>query len=278
MISSVYKTILTFAIGHRYFADNRCTCIASVPTNETMAILFRYGFTIRNKINGFELTCNSSQPLNEYFNYIAQTSGQNFFEFNLTTATPYFTIFTKLPENESVVLQYDSSSNANTKENGKVLLKAMNTKPNGNYVVGMVRFNFTDLINNMNENQVAVYEIQLENRATQWQYYVISNGGTDLANLSISSKEGISFTSPERITIQSGQEALLFSSGENLLPLTETQKYKFNLIQSNTEQTANGKANPKIVFKGLPNPDPRYFNQVKLNENNQLTSPMYVYI
>jgi len=68
---------------------------------------------------------------------------------------------------------------------------------------------------------------------------------------------------------------MLFSSGTNLLPLSEIPKYKFDLVNNSaagdlsaTKKLSTG----KVVFKGLPNPDPGNTGIIVLNGQKQSSS------
>ena len=101
-----------------------------------------------------------------------------------------------------------------------------------------------------------------------------------LANPSITSKDGISFTGPASVTIQSGQQALLFSSGESLIPLSQQPKQRFDLVDNPAPDNQQGQKrnSPKIIYKGLPNADPKFYGITEVNGSSQVTSPMYVYV
>ncbi len=74
--------------------------------------------------------------------------------------------------------------------------------------------------------------------------------------------------------LESGQEALLFSSGAQNLFLSQVPKYQFNLVK----QLEGTTAKPQKIFVGLPSPDPL---QLQVREDNGLKrvcSPMYVYV
>jgi hypothetical protein len=140
--------------------------------------------------------------------------------------------------------------------------------------IGRVRFYFADLVAS------PAFEIRFSARATQWQYYIINRSAAQLDNPSITGKAGIPFEGPTEVTIASGQQALFFSTGENLLPLSLSPKYRFDLV--NTAATDNGsaarKSNAKVIFKGLPDADPKNIGIVRINGNTQVSTPIYVYV
>jgi len=100
-------------------------------------------------------------------------------------------------------------------------------------------------------------------------------------NPSITGKDGIAFTGPDKVILENGEPALLFSSGNTLLPLSNVPKYVFGL--ANAPIIINGGGVKKTgvtqtVFKGLPNPDPSRVGTVIIDGGSKVSSPMYVYI
>jgi hypothetical protein len=58
-------------------------------------------------------------------------------------------------------------------------------------------------------------------------------------------------------------------------------KYKFNLVNNPTSSnsgTTKKMPAPQIILKGLPNPDPKRIRITNVNKENQVSSPMYVYV
>ncbi len=90
----------------------------------------------------------------------------------------------------------------------------------------------------------------------------------------ITGKPAINFTGPQDVVLDNGQQAMLFSSGDNLIPLSIIGNNKFDLV---SKPAANGNKNAasKIIFKGLPIPDPMRTSSA---EGNKIASKMYVYI
>ncbi len=78
--------------------------------------------------------------------------------------------------------------------------------------------------------------------------------------------------------METGQQAILFTSGENLLPLAEIPEYRFNLVNTPVAKSGQAPLPPQVVFKGLPNPDPVRIGTVATGEVTRVISPMYVYV
>ncbi len=280
MTQSNYKMIFSVEVQHTYFENDICNCLQFNPSDTTMAILKRFGFRMNNKIDGFEFYSDTTTALPAFLNYITATTGQDNFDFDIATTNPEFNNFTDLPTDWIAKMIFDSQSSSN-EYNGGIVSLAKNLSPNQNAsTVGNLKIHFEDIVKYGNENGYAVFEIQLNARSTQWQYFIINKSSLQLENLSIGGKAEVKFEGPENVVIQSGQQALLFSSGDKLLPLSEIPKYKFDLVNNpkSGSESPTKKSNSKIIFKGLPNPDPKHFGIIGIGNQNQVSSPMYVFV
>lgn len=278
MMQSNYIKVFSAEVFHTYFQDDICRCLRFVASDAT-AKLGKRGFHMRNKVNGFDLYFNGMQTLAETFSYITQTTGLEYFEFNAITSDPEFTMFTDISPDWLGQLLFDSSSTSNEYANGAVVLKEnLYPYPDERYVA-ILKIYFRDILNNQANGAPVAFEMRLNARSTQWQYYIINRSAVPLDNPAISGKSGIKFDGPENVTIQSGQRALLFSSGANLLPLSLAPKYKFDLVNTTTSvESAVKKSGQKVLFKGLPNADPKNIGIVNVNGKSEVSSPIYVYV
>jgi hypothetical protein len=281
MMQSNNKIAFSVEVLHTYFENGICDCLLFVPSASTMNLLKKFGFNIRNQINGFEFYINAAKPMSPLFNYIGQTTGQNYFDFQMVTTDTEFTLYTDISTDWLGQLMFDSQSGSNKYDGGIVLLGENLSSEQDVSSIGNLKIYFEDILKYQNENGFAAFEIQLTARSTQWQYYVINKSAVQLDNPSIIGKTGISFEGPENVTIQSGQKALLFSSGDNLLPLSEVPKYKFDLVntpKTNGAESTKKKSGSKVLFKGLPNPDSKNIGIVNVNGKTQASSSMYVFV
>ena len=277
MITSNYIKAFGFSVFHTYFENDVCRCLrfqSALPVRTLM----KWGFQVREKINGFDLYYNGMQPLSSALNYIERITGVSYFEFRMDTTDELFTQFTEFPPDWLGQVQFNSAqytvTDAQTAgDNAMVLTPTLASGTDGQGI-GRVRFYFADLVAS------PAFEIRFSARATQWQYYIINRSATQLDNPSITGKAGISFEGPKEVTIASGQQALFFSTGENLLPLSLTPKYRFDLVNTTTVDggSTTRKNNAKVVFKGLPDADPGNIGIVRINGNTQVSTPIYVYV
>lgn len=276
MIRSSYTRLFGLAVYHTYFENDVCTCLQFTPDENTSALLNRYGFKMRTSVNGFDFFFNGTGSAAGMLEYVAKITGQNYFEFTISSINEAFLLFTDLSVDWLGQIEFDSSSTANQNTNGTIVLAehlatcALASDP------GVLRIYFADIL----ANNYPAYQIRLNARATQWQYYIVNKSAAVLDNPSISGKPSAGFNGPESVTIPTGQQAILFSSGD-LLPLSEVPKYKFDLVNnsaSDTPSPARKTAGGKVIFKGLPNPDPGNVGIVQINGKKQTASPIYVYL
>jgi hypothetical protein len=281
MIQSNLQIAFTVSVLHSYFEEGVCNCLQFKPGAVTQALLKRFGFGIRNRVNGFDFYVNTRDTLGAFLNYISSSMHQDFFDFDIVTNNSNFTYFTSLPVNWVGQLVYDSNAAANTSAvNGLQLAESL-TPPASPACLGKLTLWFDDILKLNTDKGAAQFIISYNARATQWQYFFINKSAVQLNNPAITGKTNIVFEGPENVTIKSGQQAILFSSGNQLIPLSQVPRYKFDLVNnplSSAGDTAGKRPAPKIILKGLPNPDAGRIGRVSIDQTSQLSSPMYVYL
>lgn len=275
---SSYKRVFATDVFHTYFGNDICRCLRFEPSPETL-VMGKRGFYMRNKVNGFDFYFNGSAPLAETFAYITHTTGTTCFEFLVSSTNPSFNLFTDIPVDRMGQLLFDSSAAQNTFDNGTVTLGPIPHDADAEKYVATIRIGFADILKYSADNTALTFAIRFNARATQWQYYIIQRGAAQHGELSIAGKPEVGFDGPQTVTIQSGQQALLFTSGSNLLPLSLAPNYKFDLVSSpQSSDTSVRKTSPKVVLKGLPNADPANIGIVRVDGKAQVSSPIYVYV
>jgi len=280
MIQSNYKIAFRVEVFHSYFENNVCNCLRFKPGNETLKLQKRFGFKLQSNSNGFDFYADSKTSLAAVLNYISMSTGQTYFDFDIESTNPAFSYFTELPVSWKGQLLYDSSSPLNQFDNGTLILGAAMSDLPGSLTAGKLSVHFDDLLRYTAGKGYADLCIYLNARNTQWQYFVINKSAVQFVNPVIKSNTAIEFDLPEMVTIPTGQKALLFSSGKNLIQLSKKPKYKFTLMDHAVPGTAEQIKRPagRIIFKGLPNPDPQHIGIVNINGNQHVSSPMYVFI
>lgn len=267
MMQSNYQLAFGVEVLHTYFDKQICRCLQFTPSPVTDNVMKKFDCRMRHKVNGFDLYINSKQPLLNLLNYVTQVTDQTFFEFKMTTNDPYFISFTDLPAGWLGTIMYDSGDAKNSKDGNVVQLNAQLTNNDAHLQLGSLKIQFDDIVNGAPQ-----FRISFNARSTQWQYFIVNKNAVVFDAPAIGKSE-FSFNAPQQVTIDNGEEATLFSSGDNLIPLSEIPKYKFDLINN-----ISGRSSPKILFKGLPNPDVKKIGIVSVKGQKQFSSPMYIYL
>lgn len=177
-------------------------------------------------------------------------------------------------------MEYDSHDPLNSTEGNNTVLHLTLTEQKNPSVIGNLKIYFDDIPGPAGKSSPANYIIRLMARSTQWQYYIINKNSVSLSNPSISGKTNISFKGPGNVKLENGEEALLFYSDQDL-PLSQVPTRKFDLVSETAGSTINTtkkSSGTKIVYKGLPNPDPPDMGTILIDGKIRPASPMYIYI
>ena len=265
-----YTLVFNIDIKHTYFSSGICEDLTYSPTIDTKQIIDKYGFIIRKTVSGFQLYSNTNQSIEDYLTYIQQVTETTAFEFTGTAINQVFYNYTaEIPVVEIGVLSYESNRLVN---NSVSLQETFIAKSDASHIIS-IKILFNDIIKAHTPDTQLSYQILLNARNTQWQYYIINNSNQEYTEIAIESNTTeIQFTNEGETTLQNGQKATLFSSGEALIPLKNVAEHKFDIV--NTKQTIAG-SRKETIFKGLPIPNPS--SQIIL-DNGTIASPMYVYI
>jgi len=277
MIQSNYIKTFGIAAYHTFFDSGKCNCLHFIPNHNTDKIFKKFGFKMNPVSNGFNLYSNTKSSLSDLLNYISQTTQQNYFEFDIKCTNPNFILFTTLPINWIGAVTYSSQDPKNLSNEGKIVLsQTLENKPVSTHF-GHLKIYFEHILKEQLSGDAALFEINFTARATQWQYYFINKNAVQLSNPSITEKENIQFDGPKNVTIQTGESALLFTSNKTYITLSEKPKYKFDLL-SNSSSSNQNNAKPKVIIKGLPNPDVSRIGIIENSDPNHVASPMYIYL
>lgn len=277
MTRTNYIKAFSFDVYHTYFQNNVCTCLRFRPTFDRLQMEKR-GFQLRTRINGFDLFYSGTQPLADVLNYLQRVTGTDHFGFVIDTVDELFTQYTELSPDWLGEIEFTSNNALNTQNGNTVTLAPKLISNSVAQHTGTLAIYFADIL--AQNGNAPAYEVRFDARATQWQYYIINRSALTLNNLSITSKEGIRFEGPTNVKIQSGQEALLFSSGTQLVPLSFTPQQRFDLVSSTGtgEDAALKRNGGKVLVKGLPSADPANVGIVSVDGQAKVSSPIYVYI
>lgn len=275
MSQSVYIKAFDVMVFHTFFDTGKCNCLHFIPDTATEKIFRKFGLRMNLISNGFELFLKSSSPITEALDYISKTTSLDYFEFNIQSDNPFFTLFTAMPINFPGQITYTSQDPENQDNNGTVVLHETLEQEKSNSFLGLLRIYFEAL----KTTSAPHFELNFTARATQWQYYVINKNAVPLNHPVINEKGKMQFDDPEQVVLQTGEKALLFTSGETNILLSEKPKYKFDLISTNeSNASATKNSNGKVLIKGLPVPDVSRIGIIENAGNIQVTSPMYIYL
>ena len=274
--------VLAFKVDvfHTYFENSICTCLEFSIGNVTKNILKRFDCKISNRINGFDFYINSNNDLPVFFDYIKKTINEMFFDFQIKSNNEDFFFFTDFPTDWVGQVTYCSQGDSNLLENNIVQLTETLAEKRSTTNLGKMVIYFDDILKCKNEKDCGNFEIYFNARATQWQYYIVNKNRALFNHPAIVGKLDIKFEGPENVIIETGEQCMLFSSGSQLIPLSEKHVYRFDLVNKVKviiDKSGKKIFTPKVVFKGLPNPDPKSMKKTLGNINN-IISPMYIYI
>ncbi|WP_299136733.1 hypothetical protein [uncultured Tenacibaculum sp.] len=275
MIRSSFQTIFNLEVTHTYYENNICKGLVYKPTKETQTIINKFFFKPRITDTGFGLYTDTKRSIAFFLNYLTEVTGETSFHFEANTLNPQFYQITDLPINKIGVIIYKSNWVIPSSKAAPIVLKSNFIPTKEANVVFKVSIEFKDIISQFENNITPLYQIKFKARATQWNYLVMNRSRQNLGSLSIESKSNIKFKGPVEVNLQNGEKAQRFTTDKELLKLTEIPKYSFDLISLTKK---NGLDRTKIIFKGLPNPNP---SVIEVNTNQLaplVASLMYVYV
>ncbi len=271
-----YEVFFELHTTHNYYRSGVCECLAFKPDTETSQLFKRYQIAVAMVAGGFRLyTCGSN--ISALLSSLISGSSRSYFRFYITCTDANFCNFSSLPFNWAGSIKYNTN-NTSISESGAITLTPGMGDSTPSAYAGEICINFNDLVS---PEKNRCYHIVFVSRTTQWQYYIINRSKLELTSLLIEGNTQNTFEGPQFVTTVTGEPAMLFSSGKQLLPLSSWPKYKFNLVNRLPPVTQDGTAartTAKVIFKGLPSPDPGYLNPIMIDNQQQLSSPMYVYI
>jgi hypothetical protein len=274
MSTSNFQIVFNVEVSHSYFEQNVCKCLRFILGPVTGVLAKRFKMKIRKRVSGFDFYIDTRASLSSFLQYVGAATGQTYFDFEISATNPVFNFFTDAPAGWNGQRVYDSNSPLNERSGNIVQLIPSLVSGAKAPQVGRLQVHFSDIIN----QGYTQFTISYTARTTQWQYFIVNNSAVQLQNPLISGKTDISFTGPENVTIETGEQAMLFTSGENRIPLAEVPKYKFNLVNKPASGGGQAASSSQVIFRGLPNPDPIRIGTVMTGETVRVVSPMYVYV
>lgn len=275
MMARKFHKLFALQVSHSYFEDGLCNWLAFVPAEDTRRLIARLRLKMVSDGSRMELYAGAESAAS-LLAYSARVFGQQCFEFRIRSLRSNFCLVTDLPMDWMGQMNY-SSREAESRDQESIGLKQiLSEEPRDNLDLGTITIFFDTLLDT---EKPPLFEIRLAARATQWRYYVINRSPLNLDNPVIRSKDNLVFDGPEPVTMQTGERALLFSSGNTFLPLAQRPKYKMDLISSRKpRQTEDKRQQEKVIVSGLPAPDVSGLGTICIGEEKQVISPVYVYL
>ena len=279
-MTSHYRSIFRMEVFHSFFENEICKGLTYAPGPNTRQLHERYGLKLNILNNGFQCYLNSPGSPIALLNYINKTTGRSYFEFEIAASDPNFRNFTEFPTNWTGTINYSSLDAIKIADDEKISLHPQFIQNNAAVILGTIRIYFEDLINFLSINKEPIFQIRFQARKTQWRYFIVKRGEPEPGNLMIDSKSKIGFIDAGKVTLDNGQEAFLFSSADQLLPLSEEPRYNFDLIREpkSTGTSDFASTTNKIIFKGLPIPNPAQLTIIQQGRSQIMASPMFIYV
>ncbi|WP_353778488.1 hypothetical protein [Winogradskyella sp. 3972H.M.0a.05] len=270
MSSTNFKLVFRVDFFHSYYQDDHFRGLNFKASGGTNQLMSRYNFKIIVTATGFDFYANTQQSLKDFLNYINQATEVDHFHFTVTTIDTVFYSFTDLPIDWNGQIQYESNSIMNDNELKGTMGDDVTTEG-----FASLKIYFDDIVAATGENNIGPkYKVVFNARKTQWRYYVINRSNINLENVKVVDQNSeIKFEAIGESTIPNGEKALMFSSGNTFLPLSEVSKYKFDLVLPKGDRILS----KQIIFSGLPSPNASNLMVDKVNNENIVISPMYVY-
>lgn len=278
-MKSSYTLLFSVLVEHDYFNKSACTCLSINPGGATQQIFDRYGIKCIQEHNEHKFYIKSVASIDDYLDHITKVSHQTGFEFEMLPQISNFNIITELPVDWNGTITYHTKDPSNVSKPDSITLAANFDSTTESIACARLIIYFEDLLKQLGTSNGANFLIKYESRATRWNYYIINRNAVSLDNPKISGRDDVAFEGPTNTTLENGQEALKFTTGDQFLPMSETPVYKFKLINenSNAAKTLN-RPSGKLIMDGLPNPSPQRISIEKNAEKSIASSDMYVYV
>ena len=247
----VYQSLFSLTTNHSYFSDKICKGIIFNPTEETKRFMVHFGLISKFTNNSFTIFADTTIDLNQKINWENINKG-TFLQFNITFTDSNFFLYTDLKANQYGYATYSANSNLNIKRDEITELTALPNATNN-----CVQISLSSLLEAAEKKCESKFEINFFARSTQWRYFLINKSNIDINDLAIRNK-AIAFTGPVEVILEYGEKALLFSSGDSLIPLTEKPNLQFSLV---SKKSTIIKSLPTVnlptgsFVRGVPKPD-----------------------
>ena len=265
--------LFSIDVEHTYYADGICKDLQYTPSPETQKLMNKYSMRLQHTSKGFSFYIATEQSIADFLNYIKTTDNATSFSFDVVSTNQYFTVFTDYPIHSLGVFFFDSTNT--TTIDGSTVMKGTFEPSTTSRTSFTITIDYDAIIRFRESGNNPRYNIQFTSRKTQWRYYIINNSNQHFEKLSIQSDSGIQFEGPTEVTLQNGQNALLFSSGSVRIPLNESPTDIYNLVATKTHL---GNTRTQVIFEGLPIARSNSIETYTEGDTTYVASPLYIYI
>lgn len=265
MDQSNYKPLFSVSISNSYFHGKIEQTIRFKPSKSTKDLMTRFKIIFRENSLGLDIYCDTEESIESILMTIIDSTEITSLDFDFNSIDPNFYSYTELPDRVNQLV-FSSDNKLNRNENENIILHPSFIEIQNENRLGRLHIQLVDLMKFYNTSKHINFNISFNSRSTHWQYYIINTSNFLLNEMSIVSNSGIQFSIIEKIVLQNGQNATLFTS-ETLIPLSNLPEHKFDL-----------KNRGKTIISSLPNPDIGRLTIDKSNGETLFYSPMYIYI
>ncbi|MFT5654873.1 MAG: hypothetical protein ACI9XU_000587 [Arenicella sp.] len=267
--------LFSISLFHQYYDNGRFQNFSIVANEQTQNTLDRYQLIAKLEQGVYSIYYFGNEKFSEFSASIPQIFNQQPLAFHIRTDIQQFSLISDLPLNRLGVFKYSSGNIENSSPRKTLLLPSLvdgSVAMQGE--VGEISIAPEDLFDSQGERVITNFDIRIDARKTQWNYYVFNPSKIKLVAPKILSRGGIVLDPPTRTTVGSDDDVLLFSSGERRFVLAETPKHSFDLL-SNSESVPSV---TRRLLKGLPSPSTNEISIKSDSGRDYACSQMYVYL
>ena len=263
--------LFKISVFHEYFENGFSPYLELKANHDTQSFLNRYRLKTLKTQCGFELHYYGSNHLTDFIKSLPDLLDNQPLVFNIINQDKHFAIITDLPLEYCAECHYDSRIS----EQSELIVSLEQRTLKETAIVGLVCIYAESLVNTPH------FLIKMPARKTHWHYYVINRSQLKITDLLIRNHQGIEFNKPQSVVLKNGEQALLFSSGEQRFAFSEKMKSPFNLldvIPSFSDSSEYQRATVRQLIIGLPMPKTDELMIETQNGQRYVYSPMYVYL
>ena len=277
-MSAHYIPLVGLRFFHSWYAGGVLRDFSVQPNAATTRLMKQFQLISRSNGNAFGLYCLANKP--RLLKSLRAAMNRQPLVLELHAQAAGFYAFTELPMHYRGPLVFDSRQTSGP-SSAPVLMLQTPTAPPPESSTAVISLWDDALFDAGGAPRNREYRIELEARKTQWRYYVVNRSRTRLANSAVQSSNGLVFDTPVPQELPTGEQALMYSSGANLLAYAERPQNHFNLVINNApEKQAKHAAatGSRILLAGLPIPSFTQLNSMLTQGDQAACSAVYLYV